>query len=248
MGMKKQTQHTTLSVHNALVPVKIIRERRPNVRAAIGKTGATLRMPTLTSVSEERKHLSWLNEWLHERLAVRAGLAQRFTPKTYTDGDNLEVGPRIYGLKVSYEARKTHAARLEKGVIHLRLSTIESGLDLEKSIKQLLSRVVAQDFSPEIERRVDEWNDRFFQKDISGVQLRYNQSNWGSCSRSGFIRLSTRLLFAPQQVLDYVIVHELAHLIEFNHSPAFWALVASAMPDYKQAVKWLKVHGESCDF
>ncbi len=246
--MKKQTQHTTLSVHNAVIPVKIIRERRPNVRAAIGKTGATLRMPTLTSVSEERKHLSWLHEWLHERLAQRAPLAQRFTPKTFADGETLQVGERNYTLKVVFEDRKTHTARLQNGVIHLRLSPMETGLDLEKSIKQLLSRVVAQDFLPEIERRVDDWNDRFFQKEISGVQMRYNQSNWGSCSRSGFIRLSTRLLFTPPQVLDYVIVHELAHLVEFNHSANFWAVVAKAIPDYKQAVKWLKAHGESCDF
>jgi len=246
--MKKQTQHTTLSVHNAVIPVKIIRERRPNVRIAIGKTGATLRLPTMTSISEERKHVRWLHEWLHERLAQRATLAQRFTPKSYTDGEVLQVGERRYVLRVATEDRKSHVAKLDKETIFLRLSPLESGLDLEKSIKQLLSRVVAQDFLPEIERRVDDWNDRFFQKEISGVQLRYNQSNWGSCSRSGFIRLSTRLLFTPPEVLDYVIVHELAHLVEFNHSANFWAVVAKAIPDYKQAVKWLKAHGESCDF
>lgn len=225
-----------------------MRERRPTVRAAIGKNGAILRLPTRTSIADERVHLRWLHDWLHEKLAQRETLAQRFTPKTFATGDTVQVGSRSYLLKVQHEDRKTHSAALKNGTIQLRLSTAEQGLVLQKSVKQLLSRVVAQDFLPEIERRVDDWNDRFFQKEISGVQLRYNQSNWGSCSRSGFIRLSTRLLFAPPQVIDYVIVHELAHLVEFNHSANFWAVVANAMPDYKQAVKWLKAHGEGCDF
>ena len=59
---------------------------------------------------------------------------------------------------------------------------------------------------------------------IKGIFLKYNHSNWGSCSHNGNINLSTRLLFAPEAVQDYVIVHELAHLVEPNHSDRFWAL------------------------
>jgi predicted metal-dependent hydrolase len=65
----------------------------------------------------------------------------------------------------------------------------------------------------------------YFQKPIKSVNLKYNLSNWGSCSTKGNINLSTRLLFAPDDVIDYVIIHELAHLLEMNHSPHFWAIV-----------------------
>jgi predicted metal-dependent hydrolase len=80
------------------------------------------------------------------------------------------------------------------------------------------------------------------------VRLKYLHSRWGSCSSSSNINLSTRLLFAPEGVIDYVIIHELAHLQELNHSPRFWRLVAEAMPDYQLKEKWLKDNGHLCDF
>jgi len=119
---------------------------------------------------------------------------------------------------------------------------------LNKSIRHLLSRVIANDFLPEIEQRVYELNQKYFQKNIKRVYLKYNKSNWGSCSSKGNINLSTRLLFAPSQVIDYVIIHELSHLIEMNHSPRFWKIVRDIMPNYEEQEKWLKVNGAKCDF
>jgi predicted metal-dependent hydrolase len=62
------------------------------------------------------------------------------------------------------------------------------------------------------------------------------------------LNFSSRLLFAPQDVQDYVIIHELAHLIELNHSDAFWQLVADAMPNYSEKENWLKENGAACRF
>ena len=118
-----------------------------------------------------------------------------------------------------------------------------------KSIKTLLSRVIAKDFYPHIVRRVRELNAQFYHlANIKSVSLKYNTSNWGSCSTSGNINLSTRLFFAPDGVIDYVIIHELAHFFEHNHSHRFWAKVAEAMPDYKVYEDWLTEHGSECDF
>jgi predicted metal-dependent hydrolase len=78
--------------------------------------------------------------------------------------------------------------------------------------------------------------------------LKNNQSNWGSCSSKRNINLSSRLLFAPEKVLDYVIVHELSHLKEMNHSKKFWDIVASVMPDYKKMETWLSKNGDKLKF
>ncbi len=118
----------------------------------------------------------------------------------------------------------------------------------QKSIKHLLSRLVGQDFLPSISRKVHDINHLYFKKKINSINLKYNQTNWGSCSAQGNVNLSTRLLFAPEEVVDYVIVHELAHLIELNHSSRFWKLVADAMPDYQEKEKWLKEMGPTCNF
>ena len=69
------------------------------------------------------------------------------------------------------------------------------------------------------------------------------KSRWGSCTALGDIRLNWRLMQAPPQVIDYVVIHELAHLAELNHSPRFWAIVAAACPDWKTHRLWLKQNG-----
>jgi predicted metal-dependent hydrolase len=79
----------------------------------------------------------------------------------------------------------------------------------------------------------------------SGIALRDTRSRWGSCTSAGNIMLSWRLIGAPPRVFEYVVAHELAHLLELNHSPRFWAHVGDLMPDWKQARAWLKANGAS---
>ncbi len=75
------------------------------------------------------------------------------------------------------------------------------------------------------------------------ITIRDQKTRWGSCSSKGNLSFNWRLILAPPNVLDYVVVHELCHRKEMNHSPKFWALVESVMPDYKQYRKWLKENG-----
>jgi predicted metal-dependent hydrolase len=71
------------------------------------------------------------------------------------------------------------------------------------------------------------------------VSLRDTSSRWGSCSSAGNLSFCWRLVFAPRAVLSYLVAHEVAHLQEMNHSPAFWALVAQLQPDYQTRRNWL---------
>lgn len=77
------------------------------------------------------------------------------------------------------------------------------------------------------------------------IVVKDTTSRWGSCSHSGTLSFSWRLIMAPSAVLDYVVAHEVAHLIEMNHSAAFWKLVAGVCPDYRHAKAWLKQNGET---
>lgn len=72
------------------------------------------------------------------------------------------------------------------------------------------------------------------------VRARYYKSRWGSCNSRGELQFNWLLMLAPPEVVDYVVVHELAHLRHFNHSPAFWHLVERVMPDYARHRAWLK--------
>ena len=78
---------------------------------------------------------------------------------------------------------------------------------------------------------------------VSRVSIRNPKGRWGSCSRNGSISLNWRLVRMPDWVRDYVLIHELMHLKQMNHSPAFWALVAAAYPRFEEARAWLRANG-----
>jgi predicted metal-dependent hydrolase len=75
------------------------------------------------------------------------------------------------------------------------------------------------------------------------IAVRDQTSRWGSCSTTGLLSFSWRLILAPCHILDYVAAHEVAHLAEMNHGPRFWALVRQAMPEMEPAKRWLQVYG-----
>ncbi len=79
---------------------------------------------------------------------------------------------------------------------------------------------------------------------VAAVSVRDPRTRWGSCSSSGRLSFSWRLVLAPEAVLDYVVAHEVCHLLRHDHSPAFWALVADALPGHAPARTWLRMHGD----
>jgi predicted metal-dependent hydrolase len=94
-----------------------------------------------------------------------------------------------------------------------------------------------------IEKRVNVFS---YQYGFSPRQVKISsaRTRWGSCSPNGTLNFSWRLVMAPLEVIDYVVVHELAHLHVKDHSSRFWQEVEKIMPDYKDRRKWLRIHGE----
>ncbi len=112
--------------------------------------------------------------------------------------------------------------------------------------------------APHIGRRVGDYLRREAKRELEAVSLRFaaalgvavrrvavrdQTSRWGSCSTTGLLSFSWRLILAPSYVLDYLAAHEVAHLIEMNHSQRFWRLVQRICPDHERAKAWLDVNG-----
>ncbi len=222
------------------VPVILKYERRKNCSARIGRRGLSIRIPAQAGAAERKRLVGLMREWARERIEKDPSALMPEPVREYTDGMKLRVGSRDYTVRIELSGRKTCTGRLDGGVIRLGLSELLDDRERMRVAGALVSRCVAADRIEDIEARVRELNRLHFRGDLEAVRLKNNRTRWGSCSRRGNINLSTRLLFAPDDVIDYVCIHELAHLVDASHSKRFWRLVENAMPDYKEKKAWLK--------
>jgi predicted metal-dependent hydrolase len=258
LGIKKPRprllpESTNWEVNHQLIPVELFRDpKRTGWRYSFGKNNVLLvRIPKLAN-AQEAELLAEIQIRLAERMDKKPALYDFFNQRKYHNADTVTVGKRQYKLKMFIEARKSCSGKLViengKRTIDLRVDAYLDEKVRQKTIGTIISRIVAADYLPEFSRRVDELNDTFFKETIKNITFKNNHSNWGSCSSSRNLNFSSRLLFAPQIVQDYVIVHELAHLIELNHSDRFWSLVAKVMPNYNDQEMWLKLNAAACRF
>jgi len=120
--------------------------------------------------------------------------------------------------------------------------------ELEQSrerINSFMRRIVSSMLLSEIEKKTRELNSRYFNCKLNSVRLKDNSSNWGSYSCRGGMNLNFRLVFAPPEILEYVVIHELAHSREKRHNKRFWNLVEKAIPDHRERRKWLRKNAAS---
>lgn len=247
--MASKAVHLEYEIDGQPVPFLLHREWRKSVRFALGKKGVLIRLPKYYTKGQVIAEVQRAVDWAASLKVDKPAILERYLAKRYQTGDLVEIYGHRYTIDIKEveSDQKYSKARLKNGIIHIMMAEDDPALK-SKTVSTLLSRVVSQDNLPRIKRRVDELNHLYFQKELKDVRLKYNTSNWGSCSTTGNINLSSRLLFAPPEVQDYVIIHELAHLIEHNHSSRFWKLVEDAMPDYKEKEHWLKVNGNLCNY
>lgn len=111
-----------------------------------------------------------------------------------------------------------------------------------KSYHTVLKKFLLEFSKKEIKNRVENiaFENGF---EYNNIAIRDQSTRWGSCSSKKNLNFNWRLIFAPEDILDYVIVHELCHLKEMNHSKKFWDLVGSIAPNYKQNRLWLRENG-----
>ncbi len=229
------------------IPVFIYKERRYNNRISITKKGVNLRVPKMGADLMKGSYKKWAVSWLETQLEERPDLAERFKSAHFVTGYEVETPYRTYVLDIRRSLRATSAGRLKGNIIYINLNQELADITVASTIRTLVSRLIGKDQLPRVSHRIHEINDQYFQQEIKGIRIKNNSSNWGSCSSTGNINISSKTLLAPIDVQDYIFVHELAHRLEMNHSPKYWSIVAGVMPSYKKHEKWIKKNGHLCE-
>ncbi len=237
------SEHRFLSSGNTRYPVRIYLEARANVRASIGKRAVHIRVPRQLPGREREEAIIRMLGWA-ERTVEQRRLAPRPAWRSYRDGERLSVDGRTFTLRLEERDRRTPAWSLRGNEIRLLLPRDLSAAARARAVTLLVSRCLAREWVAEIRGTVERINRRYFRRTISVVRLKYLKASWGSCSGTGAINLSTRLLLVPPAVREYVCVHELAHLVQRGHTPAFWREVERVVPGWRGHALWLRRNGD----
>jgi hypothetical protein len=150
------------------------------------------------------------------------------------DGAEVVVRGAPHRLRL-HEGR---GGTVRDGVVDLALAQPGDPTAVRDCLERLLRREARSDLIREADR-----SERVLGVERSSLAVRDQRSRWGSCSTSGTLSFNWRLVLAPHDVLDYVVVHEICHLLEMNHGPDFWALVQRRRPGYHEPKAWLDEHG-----
>lgn len=248
---RKKHNHSDIKVdiNGKNIPLRIYSEYRSNVRVSLGKDFVILRIP-LFFVGSKDKHIDFAKQWLESLDKSKPMALHKYNAQKYEESFRFTIlGTYSFDVEVVEEDRSNGVAEMINGtLIRITIPEEDNAVHKKKMIRTLISRIVARKFKRAVEDRVKYWNDHFFGKTINKVFLKYNATNWGSCSVDHNINLSTRSLLLPIEVFDYIIVHELSHLVEMNHSDRFWKVVEKVMPEYETHEAWLKKNGSKLDF
>jgi predicted metal-dependent hydrolase len=221
----------TITLGDRIVPYTLRRARRRTIGLTVDHRGLRVGAPRRTSLAEIerliRQHAGWvaqkLDEWRERR---------RPTPLCLADGARL---PYLGGwLEIRVAGGGNRVAWSEDGPPALTLFP-RSPADAEALLGQALRRKALELFGQRLERQAAR-----FGVAAPPLALSSARTRWGSCSLKTGIRLNWRLIHCEPELIDYVIVHELAHLKEMNHSARFWAIVGHYLPDYRNARAALK--------
>lgn len=207
----------------------VVRSDRKTVCIQIGPRGEVIvraprRCPNGYIEGFVESKAGWIETHRQQRLEALREQAQA----SLKTGDTLMLCGRPLTVKIAPGCR----VYLSKTAVYLPRGQMES-------IKRPLLEACKTAALPYLTERLSHWAEIM---DISYRELKLSMaaSRWGSCSRDGVIRISVYLLFAPEKAIDYVLIHELSHRKVFNHSAAFWTVVETYMPDWKQQRQTLK--------
>ncbi|ACE85848.1 M48 family metallopeptidase [Cellvibrio japonicus] len=183
-----------------------------------------------------RQKAAWVMRKIQEQSSQ---LAVQPREREYASGSTLPYLGQSLRLVIGYGTRSA-VARVDDA-LHLLLSN-RSRQPLPVQIRQALERWYQQQALALLTRKTLALCERMGLV-CNQVNIRATRSKWGHCTSRGVIQYNWHILLAPEAVVDYLVAHEVCHLRHHNHSPAFWALVASVCPEYATLRHWLKQEG-----
>ena len=211
----------------------IIRTKRKSIALIVEPDGRLVVRDPMRISDADIKHLVKQKErWIREKQKQVKDKSTQSQPKVYMDGEEFLYLGKSYQLKIVTDLNPAL-------VLSRKFYLSRRALPKAESVFTEWYREQARAVITERVKLYAARHGFMYRK----IRITSARTRWGSCSSMGNLNFTWRLVMAPPDVIDYVVVHELAHLRVNNHSKEFWKQVEGIMPDYKQRLKWLKENG-----
>ncbi len=225
--------------------------RRKSLSLEVGRQGIKARAPIKMRHSTVVSFVKTKENWIRKHLA---NLPPVEPDLVLESGANIDLRGALYRLEVvkgstrpvqisPYSSEGDSYGKITVPI--KRVSNSSDSSSAERSISTKLTRWFKDQATDRLTQRTAYFASQMnipSNKSLT-IKVRDYKRRWGSCDHKGALSFNWRIIQAPDEVLDYVVVHELAHCHEFNHSKRFWAIVAEQMPDWKQRQHWLELNG-----
>lgn len=206
-----------------------ISKRAKYARIDVDLKGITVVIPESKAISPV-KFLKEKSDWVLNKYDEITDYWARVPDRKFEEGEKFPYLGEDYTIKLSDNG----SSGVKEGNI---LISNEKTDDTE--IKEIIEKIYRKEARKTIKELIKKYEDRI-DEDYNKLYIRNQKTKWASCSSKNNLSFNWRLMMAPEEVIEYVVVHELVHLEEPNHSDGFWYKVHKILPDYKERRKWLK--------
>ncbi len=202
--------------------------------------GLSVYAPEGTSQSEINQILMKKQNWITQKIQIFSEVLPPPPPKEFVSGERLPYIGRYYRLQVERKDTKSVKFEFHRGKF---IATVpNTGEKYSENIKKLAIKWYKNQALKKIQNRVDIYAPKVGEYPTK-IRIRNFKMRWGTCQENGTIDFNWRIIMAPMSIIDYVVVHELCHLVVKNHSKAYWRKVSAIIVDYKKRIEWLRING-----
>ncbi len=214
--------------------------RRKTVQITVDGAGVQVAAPVSTPADELRGIVRKRAAWIMRRSTAETLAA---TPKRFVSGETLPYLGRNVRLLVEPADVRTASVRFDHWRFRVTVPRGMSDSDRYAGVRRAVVAWYRRRAAARLPTSVERWWPRLGRGDRPRVLIRDQRRRWGSCAPDGTLRFNWRAMMLEPALVEYIVVHELAHLSIKNHAPQFWELVASAMPDAQQRRRRLREAG-----
>ena len=213
--------------------------RRRSISIEIAKAQVVVRAPYFVAKADIEKFVREKSLWVQQKLAQQEQQISELPQYTFADRSSIPYLGEPLTLIV-HKQPTADVVRYGNKLLVILSSRGRSAPEVQT--KRLVSQWYQEQALALLQSKTDTAAAQLGVRH-TGITLKANRSKWGHCTAHGAIQYNWQILLAPEPVVDYLVAHEVSHLMHHNHSPAFWSVVARLCPDYKKHRGWLKTHG-----